>query len=103
MCSILDLRKAFDSLYYYVLLQRLINLGVSETEIKWFRNCLSHQIVKCGGDAHVSEWGPVMGGIPQGIALGPLLLLIYVNDMPLAVIIKHCCLMQFADDTCLIC
>ena len=57
------------------------------------------QRVKCGGD--VSEWGSVMGGIPQGSALGPLLFLVYVNEMPLAV--KHSCLLQFADDTCLIC
>ena len=55
------------------------------------------QRVKCGG--YVSEWGSVMGGIPQGSVLGPLLFLVYVNDMPL--VVKHGCLLQFADDTCL--
>ena len=57
------------------------------------------QRVKCGGD--VSEWGSVMGGIPQGSALGPLLFFVYVNDMPL--VVKHSCLLQFANDTCLVC
>ena len=48
-----------------------------------------------------SEWGSVLGGIPQGSALGPLLFLVYVNDMPLQV--KDGGLVQFADDTCIIC
>ena len=43
----------------------------------------------------------MFGGIPQGSALGLLLFLIYVNDMPWQV--KHGILVQFADDTCLIC
>ena len=99
--AFLDLRKAFDSLDHHVLLHRLLNLGVSGTELRWFTNYLSHRMqrVKCGGN--VSEWGSVMGGILQGSALGPLLFLVYVNNMPLAV--KHGCLLQFADDTCLIC
>ena len=43
----------------------------------------------------------MLGDIPQGSALGPLLFLVYVNEMPLKV--QHGCLLQFADDTCLIC
>ena len=46
--------------------------------------------------------GLVRGGIPQGSALGPLLFLVYVNDMP-SQIIKHGRLLQYADDTALLC
>ena len=48
-----------------------------------------------------SSWTTVKGGIPQGSALGPLLFLIYVNEMPS--IVKFGKLLQFADDTTLIC
>ena len=51
--------------------------------------------------AKFSDWGPVLGGILQGSALGPLLFLVYVNNMPLQ--IRHGCLLQFVDGTCLIC
>ena len=49
----------------------------------------------------VSSWSNVQGGIPQGSALGPLLFLVYVNDMPS--IVENGKLLQFADDTTLIC
>ena len=55
--------------------------------------------MKCGD--LFSDWGAVKGGIHQGSALGPLLFLIYVNKMPNQV--QHGVLLQFADDTCLIC
>ena len=80
---------------------RIQELGVYNVELRWFQNYLSdrYQRVKCGDS--FSDWGAVRGGIPQGSALGPLLFLIYVNDMPDQV--QHGVLLQFADDTCLIC
>ena len=99
--AFLDTRKACDSLDHVTLLQRLQELKVHNTELRWFQNYLSdhYQRVKCGD--LFSDWGAVRGGIPQGSALGPLLFLIYVNSMPNQV--KHGILLQFADDTCLIC
>ena len=49
----------------------------------------------------VSSWSSVQGGIPQGSALGPLLFFVYVNAMPF--VVKHSRLLQFADDTAVIC
>jgi len=99
--AFLDLRKAFDSLDHTLLLQRLNNLGVWGKEMTWFSSYLSDRIqcVKCGGI--FSEWNTINGGIPQGSALGLLLFLNYMNDMPSQV--KHGKLLQYADDTALIC
>ena len=99
--AFLDLRKAFDSLDHVILLQRLQDLGVHNTELRWFQDYLSdcYQRIKCGN--LFSVWGSVRGGIPQGSVLGPLLFLIYVKRMPNQV--KHGVLLQFADDTRLIC
>ena len=76
-------------------------MGVFNVELRWFQHYLSnrYQQVKCGD--LFPDWSAVKGGIPQGSALGPLLFLIYVNDMPVQV--QHGVLLQFADDTCLIC
>ena len=99
--AFLNLRKTFDSLNHVILLERLQRLGVCGTKLRWFQNYLSDcfQRVKCG--TVFSDWKPVKGGIPQGSALEPLLFLIYVNNMPKQV--QHGPLLQFVDDTCLIC
>ena len=99
--AFLDLRKAFDSLDHHLLLDHLFSLGVIDVELQWFANYLSDRRQRVKRGNQFSEWGSVLGGIPQGSALGPLLFLIYANAMPLQV--SRGCLLQFADDTCLIC
>ena len=54
-------------------------------ELQWFANYLSDRRQRVKRGNQFSEWGSVLGGIPQGSALGPLLVLIYVNAMPLQV------------------
>ena len=83
------------------MLGRLQKLGVTGVELRWFTDYLSGRMQRVKQNHRYSDWGLVLGGIPQGSALGPLLFLIYVNEMPSQV--RHGCLLQFADDTCLIC
>ena len=99
--AFLDLRKAFDSLDHKILLQRLSKLGVHGIEIAWFISYLSDRVQRVKHNGAYSEWGTVGGGIPQGSALGPLLFLVYMNDMPSQV--HNGKLLQYADDTALIC
>ena len=67
----------------------------------WFTNYLSNILQRVKLKDKVSSWSSVQGGIPQGSALGPLLFLVYVNAMPF--VVKHSRLLQFADDTAVIC
>jgi len=80
--SFLDFRKAFDSLDHHILLDILFQLNVDPAVLKWFQNYLSDRWHRVKGINNFSEWMTMKGGIPQGSALGPLLLLVYVNDLP---------------------
>ena len=94
------MRKAFNSLDHALLLQWLNQLGICSTEIQWFSSYLSDHVQRVKWNHSYFGWGSVLGRIPQRSALGPLLFLIYVNDMLLQ--IQNGLLLQFAD-TCPIC
>ena len=66
---------------------------------KWFQSYLSNRIFTVNLENSFSEVSSISCGVPQGSILGPLLFLIYVNDMPMAVKYN---LFLYADDTCLV-
>ena len=75
-------------------------MGTYSTEIQWFSSYLYDRVQRVNAITFTLA-GDLFWGITLGSALGPLLLLIYVNDMPLQ--IQNGSLLQFADDNCLIC
>lgn len=91
-----DLSKAFDSVSPQILLYKLEYYGIRLKELDLFASYLTErrQYVSCGGNDSTLQ--RVVNGVPQGSVLGPLLFLIYINDLPSA-IDTHCTL--FADDT----
>ena len=97
----LDLTKAFDAVDHGILMTKLSTVGVSENSLAWFKSYLGNrkQRTSCGNE--LSEALPVNIGVPQGSIPGPLLFLIYINDLP--VVTKHCDVSLYADDTVLYC
>ena len=78
----MDLSKAFDTLDHEILLNRLRNYGIRNTELKWFSSYLHDRMQYVEINDTTSELLPLKAGVPQGSILGPLLFLIYMNEVP---------------------
>ena len=96
---LIDLQKAFDTIDHQILLNKMRYLGFSTSAIEWFRSYLKNRIFLVHVEDSYSNPGNLSCGVPQGSILGPLLFLLYVNDMPQAV---SCDLLLYADDSCLV-
>ena len=91
-----DFSKAFDSVAHERLLLKLEHLGITGDLLKWIRTFLTRRTQCVRVDGVESYWRNVLSGIPQGSVLGPLLFVIFINDMPDEVKLNICKL--FADD-----
>ena len=96
-----DICKAFDRLLHSVLLKKLNSIGVHSAMLAWIQSYLGdrEQFVKVSG--WISRPISVTSGVPQGSHLGPLLFILFMNDVTDAIIYSKC--LMFADDLKIFC
>jgi hypothetical protein len=92
-----DLKKAFDTLNHEILINKLEHYGIRGNALDWFKNYLCNRYQFTNFNSCNSELMLISCGIPQGSILGPLLFLVYINDLTYAVSYGNSIL--FADDT----
>ena len=93
---LIDLQKAFDTIDHKILIEKLKCMGFSNDVTKWFESYLSKRIHL---KKSFSDKALITCRVPQGSILGPLLFLLYVNDMVQSV---NCDLLLYSDDSGLI-
>ena len=92
-----DLQKAFDTVNHEIILAKLEHYGIRNATNDWFRSYLHNRTQYVSINGIDSETETIRHGVPQGSVLGPLLFLIYINDLNFA--IKYSKVFHFADDT----
>ena len=97
--AFLDISKEFDRVWNWGLIFMLRQTGVSGGLLNWFSKYLHDRQQRVIINGQCSDWGHISAGVPQGSVLGPLLFLVYIND--LSKIIQSSQIRMFADDTCL--
>ena len=96
--AFLDISKAFDKFWHKGSIFKLKSYGVDGSLLKLMENYLTCRQQRVFLNSQTSSWKNILAGVPQGSLFGPLLFLIYINDLPNG--IESICKI-FADDTSL--
>ena len=99
MAVFIDLAKAFDTVSHTILLKKLELYGLRGRTLDWFSSYLFNRQQQCFVQGCLSKSQTISCGVPQGSILGPLLFLIYINDLPGC--LQHTKPYMYADDTLL--
>ena len=93
----LDIKKAFDTIDHNILLTKLSYYGISDEDLQLFESYLCDHRQCCNINGHVSSFQTIKYGVPQGSILGPLLSILYMNDLLSCLSNRH--MTMYADDT----